>query len=129
MAKTCHNNVLDQGLEWLRDNVDKMVLCSDAPTTYAEATATYALADIALSSGSGGDMTIGDGVVSGRKLTVAAKNNVDVDAAGDGDHVALVITGSEILAYVTSLTTEKTGLEIGDKVNFPTWNIELRDPQ
>lgn len=129
MAKTCHNNVFDKGWEWVRDNVTHQVLCSDPPTTFTEATVTYALADVALTSGSAGDITIADGTVSGRKITVAAKTNVDVDAPGDGDHVALVDSNASVLMYVTSLTTPKTGLEVGDKVNFPEWKAELRDPQ
>lgn len=128
MAKWNNDNVLDKGLEWIRDNVDRMILCSAQPATYAEANATYDLADVALTSGSGGDMTIDDGDVTGRKITIAAKNNVDIDHAGDGSHVALVDDAAGgTLVYVTTLNTTKTGLQIGDKVNFPAWDIEIRD--
>lgn len=129
MAKWTNDNVMDKGLEWLRDIADREILCSAQPTTYAEANVTYAVADAPLTSGSGGDMTISDGDTNGRKLTVAAKSNMDVDADGDGNHVALVDDGSSVLMYVTTLATPRNGLVVGDKVNFPAWDVELRDPQ
>ena len=76
MAKWSNDLGLDAALDWFTD-VDKMVICSQQPTTYAEANATYALADVAVDAG---DFTKANGDVSGRKVTVAAQSGVTVDA-------------------------------------------------
>ncbi len=130
MAKWSNDNVMDKGLEWIQNNCDREILCSAQPTNYTEANATYAVADAPLTSGSAGDFTIADGDTSGRKITVAAKSNMDVDSAGDGNHIALVDDAAGgTLMYVTTLATPRNGLLVGDKVNFPAWDIELYDPQ
>src|SRR3972149_8128125 len=101
MAKACHDEVLDQGLEYIYDNCNLMVACSAQPTTRAEGVTTYALADAAITPAS--DIAIANGDVSGRKATIAAKNGVTIDATGTANHVALV-SATELL-YVTTCTS------------------------
>lgn len=88
--------VLDNGLAALAD-ADKLYLCSDIPTTYAEATATYALGNGNSSVGSPG--AHGGG---GREVTV---DQVAGSATGDGTPAkwALVDTVGEELLAVGSL--------------------------
>ena len=123
MAKWCNDAMLDAAFDWL-DQADLMVLCSAQPTTYAEATATYALADVAVTPNT--DFTKANGDTSGRKVTVAAKSGVAVDTTGTATHIALVITGSSTLAYVTTMTSR--ALVAGDAANVPAWDIEIADP-
>ena len=123
MAKWCNDAMLDAAFDWL-DQADLMVLCSAQPTTYAEATATYALADVAVTPNA--DFTKANGDTSGRKVTVAAKSGVAVDTTGTATHIALVITGSSTLAYVTTMTSR--ALVAGDAANVPAWDIEIADP-
>ena len=73
MAKWVHDDVLDASLSLIRNNCDKRVACSAQPTTFAEANATYALADVAVTSA---DFTLANGDASGRKNTIAAKTGV-----------------------------------------------------
>jgi len=123
MGKSLHNKVFDQGLEYLKNNSSKMIVCSAQPTTYLEATSTYALADVAMSST---DYTIADGDTSGRKITAAAKSTVTIDASGTGTHIAHVNdTGTELL-WVS--TTPSQGLTSGGTVDIGTHKHETADP-
>lgn len=126
MAKAAPDAVMDAALDYVAGS-NKMVACSAQPTTFAEANATYALADQAMTAGDGnGDFTIADGDVSGRKLTMTAKSGVTIDTNGTATHVALVNTGDSSLRYVTTCTSQ--ALVGGGTVDFPAWKIEIADP-
>lgn len=122
MAKWQNDSMLDAAFDWL-DQADKMIVCSAQPTTYTEANATYALADVAMTPNT--DFTKANGDSSGRKVTVAAKSSVTVDTTGTATHVALVITGSSTLVYVTTCTSQ--ALTAGNTVNIPAWDVEIAD--
>lgn len=123
MAKLLHDDVFDNGLNAIKTNANKMVACSTQPTTYAEANATYALADVAMTSD---DYTISNGDVSGRKLRVAAKSSVNIDSSGTYQHLALVDTVNSKLLAVTTGTSQV--LTAGNTIDIPAWDIELADP-
>ena len=121
MAKAVHNDVLDAALDVIRDNCNLMIACSAQPATRAEAVVTHAPADVDMTSG---NFVKAEGDASGRKLTVAAKATVPVDAPGDATHIALV--DSTRLLYVTTCTLK--GLTVGNTADFPAWDIEIADP-
>jgi hypothetical protein len=123
MPKTVDDTVLDGAFDIL-DQADLMVVCSAQPTTYAEAITTYKLADIALTPNT--DFTKANGDINGRKVTVAAKAGVTIDANGTATHVALVKSSGSVLLYVTTCTSQV--LIAGGTVDFPAWNIEISDP-
>lgn len=124
MAKYSHTDVLDAALNYVKTNATRECVCSAQPTTYAEATSTYALADVDIDSSDFTGPTTGD--TSGRKLTVNAQNNVPIDTTGSATHVALVDVNNSKLLYVTTCTTK--ALTAGDQVNIPAWDIEFADP-
>lgn len=121
MSKSVNDAVLDAAFNEVKNNATFMTVCSQEPTTRDEAIITYALADIAVT---GTDFTIGDGVTSGRKMQIAAKNNVPIDASGTATHIAIV--DNTRLLYVTTCTSQP--LISGNEVNFPAWNAEIADP-
>lgn len=123
MAKSVHDDVLDGALNIIKNNATRMVACSAQPTTYEEANATYALADVTVDSS---DFTVGNGDVSGRKVTVAQKSGVTVDATGTATHVALLDVSNEKLLYVTTCTSQ--ALTQGNTMTFNAWDIEIADP-
>ena len=123
MAKAMNDLFADAAFDWV-DQCDLMIACSDQPTNYTEATATYALADVAVTPDT--DFTKADGDSSGRKVTVAAKSGVTVDSSGTATHIALVRSGDTSLRYVTTCTSQV--LTAGNTVNFPAWDIEISDP-
>lgn len=121
MGKMVADAVLDAALSYIKTNAILLVVCSDTPTTYANATATYDLADVAID---GDDMVIGDGTVSGRKLTISEQAAVTIDHSGTATHIALC--SSDTLLYVTTCTSQ--ALTAANTVTVPAWKIELADP-
>jgi hypothetical protein len=123
MAKWANDAVMDAAFDYI-DQSDKMTVCNAQPTTYTEANATFALADVAMTPDT--DFTKANGDVSGRKVTVAAKSTVTVDTTGTATHIALIRTGDATLRYVTTCTSQ--ALTAGNTVNIPAWDIEIADP-
>ena len=123
MAVWQNDSMLDAAFDWIRARVTQMTVCNAQPTNFTEATATYKLADVPLSST---DLTIGEGDVNGRKVTIGAKSSVTIDTTGTASHVALAgSTGATVLLYVTTCVTQ--ALTTGNTVDFPAWRIELAD--
>ncbi len=121
MAKLVDDSVLDGALNVLKNNTTLMTVCSQQPNNYTEATSTYKLASVAMAPA---DFTIANGDVSGRKITMAAKNGVAVTANGTATHLALC-SGTTLL-LVTTITSQV--LTAGNTVNIPAWDDEIADP-
>lgn len=98
MAKRMNDAGADAALDYWTD-ADKLVVCSAEPTTFAEANATYALADVAVDSG---DFSKANGDTSGRKVTVAAQTGLLIDVSGTPTHYALIKTGDSTQPYLSA---------------------------
>lgn len=125
MGKSVSNTVLDQALNYIKNNGSRLCFCSAEPTTYTEAITTYKLADVDITSG---DYTgPADGDTSGRKLTVNAQTGITVDSDGTPTHLAIVdVTGTELL-YVT--TNTGPDFTTGSTVDMTAAvDIEIEDP-
>jgi hypothetical protein len=120
-----HDDVLDAALNYIKNNATRLSVCSTEPTTYAQATSTYMLAMKTISSTDFGSPA--NGSVSGRKIAVNAQDNVTISASGDGQYVALCDAATSKLLYVTTCTLKE--LALGNNVNFPSWPVELEDPE
>ena len=116
------DTVFDVSLQYLKDNVTKITLCSAEPTNYTQANTTYKLSETGALSGA--DFTLADGATDGRKVTVAAKSSLAVSSNGTITHAAWV-TGSVLLA-VTKLTTSRA-VTTADTVNMPAHFVAVRD--
>jgi len=127
MAKLAVNDFIDAMLDFLADNGNEINLCSQEPATYAEAHATYMLAQHALVVGDGnGDYTIADGDTSGRKITVAQQSDVPITNSGTANHAAIVKTSTQELLMVTTCTPQV--LTSGGTVTIPSFKGEVGDP-
>lgn len=120
MAKSVSDLVLDAALDKIA-TATEMTLCNAEPTTLAEATTTFALADVVMA---GGDYTNANGDTDGRKVTVAEKSSITVDTTGTGTHVAL--NDGSALLYVSTTTSQ--AVTSGNTITFPAWDIEIADP-
>jgi hypothetical protein len=122
MAKWQADVILDTALDYIKNNVTQMAVCSAQPATYAEATATYKLA---LKTGltSGSFTGAANGSPDGRNVTVNQQASITVDASGDATHIALC--SGTVLLYVTTCTQQT--LTSGNTVTIPAWTITLRD--
>lgn len=123
MGKSAHQDVLRNGANEIVDNADEYYVCSDEPTTYNEATSTYALAYVSVSSS---DFTWTN-ITEGEKLTVAAKSNISIDADGTMTHVALVDTGTSRVLAVNITNSQE--LYAGNLVSLPSWTLIARNPK
>ena len=124
MAKAAPDIVMDGALDVIA-TATKQIACSAQPTTYTEANATYALADIVID---GADFTKANGDTSGRKVTVAAQSGVLIDTSGTANHIALVRTADSTLIFVTTCTSLALTANGSNTVNFPAWEVEIADP-
>jgi hypothetical protein len=86
MAAYLDDWVLDNGVAALVADTTHLYICSAAPTTYTEATSTYALG-----SKTGPTVTgPSNGSVNGRRAIVSAITDGVVASAGTASHFALV---------------------------------------
>lgn len=132
MAKALSRNALDAALEYVALRADLMVLCSGEPQSADEATTPLSaggrrLASVALTTGIGLDFTLGDGSVSGRRVSVSAKSAVAIEESGTADHVALIDTATGEMLVVTEVT-EIEPVTAGDVVSVRSFASELLDP-
>lgn len=123
-TKTWSSNYLDPALNYLKANVNALVLCSAEPTTYTQAVDTYKLADVVLASGDFSGPS--NGFVSGRRLDIAEKTPVTVDATGTARYFALVSTTALSLRYVG--TFPDTALTVSSTIDIGQISIEIQDP-
>lgn len=124
MGKWQNDSMLDAALNYVREHCNRMEVCSNQPTTYAEATGTYHVATVAMTTGTG-DYTLGNGDTNGRKIAIAAKNSLTVDVTASGTHVVLLDSGDSTLRYITTCTAQ--WLVASNLVNVQTWDIEIAD--
>ena len=93
------DNVLDNGLSYITTNAGRLDICSQAPTSYTEATSTYTLGNKV--SPTVGSPTNGD--ASGRKVVITAITDGSVTGTNTATHWALTKTTAttELLAWGT----------------------------
>ena len=127
MAKFALDAVLDALLEAIANAGDRLFVCSAQPTTYAEASATYMLAQHTMTEGDGnGDYTLGDGAVNGRKLTVTAQATINVTNTGTALFVAICDSVAQTVLAVTTVTSQ--ALTSGNTVSVPAFTLTVADP-
>ncbi len=123
MAKWNADAVLDAAA--VIATADRMFVCKAQPTDYADAASTEDLATITLTAGDGnGDFVIADDT-SRRKVTIAEQAGATVDHSGNGAHIALGVSGTTTLLYVTTCTSQ--ALTAGNTVTVPAWKVNVAD--
>ncbi len=118
-----NDRVLDNGLTVLDTEATHLHICSNQPTTFAQATST-------LSLGNKASISVGapaDGTTSGRRVTVAAITGGNVTATGTATHYALVdATNSRLLA--THTLSESQVVTSGNLFDVAAFDITQPDP-
>ena len=113
--------VLDAALQVLTSNVTTVYICSQEPTSYAEASSTYALGS--KSSPTISSPTNGDS--SGRKVTCSAFSDGSVSATGTATHFAW--TSGSVL-YATRALASSQSVTSGNTFSLTAHDIEIQDP-
>jgi len=129
MGKSVHDDVLDQLLNYIKNNGTRISVCETQPTTYAEATTNkgsggYKLAIKTLTSGNYSGPANGD--VSGRKLTKSQDDNITVDVTGTAQHIAISDATNSKLLLVTTCTS--ISITAAGQITIPAWDMEVADP-
>jgi hypothetical protein len=103
MQGTLDDRVLDGALAVLDTEVDKIVICSQAPTTYTEANATYMLGyKTSYAVGSPANRSGG-----GREVSKPAVSGGTVQNSGTATHHALIDTVNSRLLEVKALSASQ----------------------
>lgn len=97
-----NDEVFDQGLDYADVNGTRLDLCSQAPTTYAEATTTYTLAN---KTGLNTGATVA-GATDGRRVQIPTFSDGSVTGTGTATHWALT-DGTATLIAVGTLSTSQ----------------------
>lgn len=111
----------DSGLTYVSTNGTRLDICSQEPTTYAQATSTYTL-------GNKTGLTIAapsDGAVDGRRVIVPAITDGSVTGTGTATHWALT-NGSNTLIATGALSAGQA-VTTGNTFTTTAINITIRD--
>lgn len=116
------DEAMDQGLDYIDTNGTRIDICSQAPTTYAEATSTYSLGNkTGLNTGA-----TENGDSSGRKVVVPAITDGSVTATGTATHWALTDGSSLFLAWQTLSSSQ--AVTSGNTFTLGAIDITIPDP-
>lgn len=117
-----NDEVFDQGLDYADTNGTRIDICSQEPTTYAEATSTYTLGNkTGLNTGA-----TEAGATDGRRVIVPAITDGTVTSTDTATHWALT-DGSSILVATGALTASQA-VTSGNDFTLDAISITIRDP-
>lgn len=117
------DRVLDNGLSVLNTEANRLDICSQEPTTYAEATSTYTL-------GNKTSPTIGapaDRGGGGREVTVSAISDGSVTGTDTATHWAITDTSNTRLLATGSLSASQA-VTSGNIFTLGSFTIGIPDP-
>ena len=121
MSRYAHPDVIDNGLNYIKANCNKVILITDFSTAYATvngankiAEATLVTGDFALSGADGAARTL-TATLTGK----AAGNALQALADGTNMHLAFVDTVNSKVLYVTEESTDQP-ITLGNPVTLNT---------
>lgn len=119
MAKFAHPDVLDGGLNVIKNSANSMRLIT--AYTAGDSYSTVNAASIAAVAMTSTDYALGNGASSARTLTVASGKSATASAGSGATpnlHIAFVDTAGSRVLWVTDETTDQV-VTSGNTVNFP----------
>jgi len=120
---TLNDRVFDNGLTVLDTEGNRVDICSQEPTTYAQATSTYSLGNETSISVS----APADASPNGRKVTLAAITGASVTGTGTATHYAIVDTSNSRLLATGSLSASQA-VTSGNTLSLTASDIRIPDP-
>lgn len=116
-----NDEVFDQGLDYADTSGTRIDICSQEPTTYAEATSTYTLGNkTGLNTGA-----TEAGATDGRRVIVPAITDGTVSGTGTASHWALT-DGAAILVATGALSATQA-VTSGNTFTLDAISITIRD--
>lgn len=117
------DRVLDNGLNVLSTEANKILITSQEATTYTEANSTYALGNsTSLSIGAPADRTGG-----GREVTASALSDGSVSSNGTATHYAIVDTINSRLLATGALSVSQV-VTSGNTFSLGSFTVGIPDP-
>ncbi|MBQ59093.1 MAG: hypothetical protein CMA66_00930 [Euryarchaeota archaeon] len=101
---TLNDRVLDSGLTTLDTEANRIDVCSQEPTTYAEATSTYTLGNSTSLSGAAPSDRSG----GGREVVFAAITDGSITGTGTATHYSISDTNNSRLLVTGSLSASQS---------------------
>lgn len=132
MAHFLNDLVVDVALNYLKNNVTRVVLCAGQPASFSEANTNNGSGlgkKLSQTPVTSSNFTLADNVTNGRKLTCDQLNGVEIIAAGTADHVVWLDVTNSALLKVAPLETAQSGLTTSNVVNIPATYHVFRDAQ
>lgn len=123
MAATLHNDIYDTGLSQLTTIVENLYICSQQPTTFAEATTTYKLGTKAAPTITGPTDKAG----GGREVTVGAISDGTVDTTGTATWFALCDNSASKLLAAQELNASQ-GVTQGNPFTLTSHKVGVPAP-
>ena len=123
MAATINTKYHDLALQGIKDDNENLYICSQQPTTFAEASSTYKLGTKAaptISNPQAGD-------VNGRKIVVSAISDGTVNGTGNAQWFALCDDSLSVLQVAQELNTYQD-VTSGNPFTLTELDITLPDP-
>lgn len=116
-----NDEVFDQGLDYADTNGTRIDICSQEPTSYAEATSTYTLGNkTGLNTGA-----TQNGATDGRRVIVPAITDGSVTGTDTATHWALT-DGSAVLIATGALSSSQA-VTSGNTFTLDAISITIRD--
>ncbi len=122
MAATLHDNVLDAALNYIKNSTENLYICSQQPTTFLEASSTYAVGVEAAPTFTGPEDD-----TSGRKVTVNAITDGEVTVTGTAAWVALTDDSATLLLATQQLQASQAVTD-GNTFTLTAFKIAIPDP-
>ena len=125
MAKWAHADVLDNGINYIKTNCNKVAVISayTAGDSYATVSGNI-LAEATMASG---DFTLGTSGSNRTLTTASGKQDTSANASGAASHIAFVDTVNSKVLWVTEETSGQT-IVLGNPVTFPSLVYTAKQP-
>lgn len=125
MAKWAHADVLDNGINYIKTNCNKVAVISayTAGDSYATVSGNI-LAEATMASG---DFTLGTSGSNRTLTTATGKQDTSANASGTASHFAFVDTANSKVLWVTEETSGQT-IVLGNPVTFPSLVYTAKQP-
>jgi len=119
-------NALDASLNYIKNNVENLYICSSEPTTFLEASSTYRLGVKAAPTVTGPIAYTVD-LETGRMITLAAITDGVIESAGTAAYLALTDDSNNELLYAKPLNVAE--IIVAQLVfTMPSSNIKIKNP-
>lgn len=125
MAKWAHADVLDNGINYIKTNCNKVAVIS--AYTAGDSYATVNAAILAEATMASGDFTLGTSGSNRTLTTASGKQDTSANASGTASHIAFVDTVNSKVLWVTEETSGQT-IVLGNPVTFPSLVYTAKQP-